>query len=347
VLSAHDCPRAQLPPQPAEDPAAVRRDRRRAPGANAQSVLTHELNKIRFAALRRGFAAALPADAAHAPPGVETFPQAMARHRSQTGPGAMSWVAARPASAALTMPPAACRLALRRALGVEAYIGDQCPLPTCARRAPCDERHARLCRAMDPSFVHHRIRDALSAILTSYGVRHHVEDPTPFTGRNRGRKMDITTLAGALPLSGNARFQRRGSLLDVTIADPHARLRAGAATRDGAAAIYSTNRKLRYYSGRYVRSSYDLWPLALESYGRWGGDAEELFDAIATHAVGGPDSVTWRAKGAVVHSIRQRLAVTLQRAVSQRVMYFTHRRLALQRAEGGDAADAVPLADFL
>jgi hypothetical protein len=271
----------------------------------------------------------------------------MARHRSQTGKGAMAWVAARPASTALTIASPACRLALRRALGVEEYFGAQCSLPTCARAAVCDGRHARACRAMGSRFVHDHVRDALSAVLTTYGVRHQVEDPTPFTGRHHGRHMDITTLAGALPLSGNERLLDRAALLDVTVVDPHSRIRFGAATRNGAAATYAHRRKLAYYRGAF-RASHSLWPLALESYGRWGEDAEAFFDAVATHAVGGADSATWRAKGAVVHSIRQRLAVTLQRALSQHVLYYMQRRLTLVRGEGGDAPDAaVALADFV
>jgi hypothetical protein len=319
--------------------------RRCAPGADAQAVLSHELNKLRFAALRRTFAAALPAregdHGAPLTPGAETFPQAMARHRSQTGKGAMSWVSARPSAPALTIAPAACRLALRRALGVEASFAPpgqrgRCPFPSCRAPAAHDERHARHCRAMGYTYVHDRVRDTLASILTGYGVRHHVEDPTPFHTRRADRRMDVTTRPGALPLSGHRDLQRLGALLDVTVVDPLTHLRFHAATRDGAAADRAHRRKLQTYSGSYDHSSYKLWPLALESYGRWGDAAEEFIDALASHVVGGADSVSWRAKGVVVHGIRQRLAVTVQRAVSEHVLYYSHRLLT--RAHAGDAA---------
>jgi hypothetical protein len=201
---------------------------------------------------------------------------------------------------------------------------------------------------MGYAYVHNRVRDALAAILSSYGVRHHVEDPTPFHGRHSGRRMDITTLPGALPLSGNQRLQRFGALLDVTVVDPLVHLRHRAATVDGASAAFAHARKLATYRGSY-HASYNLWPLALESYGRWGDAAEEFLDAVATHAVGGADSMSWRAKGAVVHALRQRLAVTLQRAVSEHVMHYSHRRLMLERADGAgdeEAPAAAALADF-
>ena len=342
VLGAHDCPRVQLPSQTDDDPAARRHPRRRdrAPGATAQTALTHELNKLRFASLRRSFGTL-----SHAPafPGAETLPQAMARHRSQTGKGAMSWVTARPASPALTISPPACKLALRRALGIEAHHGARCPFASsCQTQAPADERHARHCRAMGYSYIHDRVRDDLAAILTSYGVVHRREDPTPFAN---GR-VDLSTLAGALPLSGNRRLLQRGALLDVTVVDPLVHIRHRASTTDGAAAAFAHTRKLQKYRGaslRFDHATYTLWPLALESYGRWGDTAEEFIDALATHAIGGADSASWRAKGAIVHGIRQRLAVTLQRATSAHVMRYAQRRLELERASGG----TVPVADHL
>ena len=350
----HNAPAHHTPPPPHHPLTAAHtrsrmhrhtRDERarrgpQAPKGLLKTALTHELNKLRFASLRRSFGTL-----GHAPafPGAETLPQAMARHRSQTGKGAMSWVTARPASPALTISPPACKLALRRALGIEAHHGARCPFASsCQTQAPADERHARHCRAMGYSYIHDRVRDDLAAILTSYGVVHRREDPTPFAN---GR-VDLSTLAGALPLSGNRRLLQRGALLDVTVVDPLVHIRHRASTTDGAAAAFAHTRKLQKYRGaslRFDHATYTLWPLALESYGRWGDTAEEFIDALATHAIGGADSASWRAKGAIVHGIRQRLAVTLQRATSAHVMRYAQRRLELERASGG----TVPVADHL
>jgi hypothetical protein len=338
VLSAHDCPRAPLPRE--DDGPGPNRDRARAPGAHAQAALSHELNKLRFGELRRSFAN-LPQVQPLVEPGAETspetFPQAMARHRSQCGKGAMSWVTARPASVLLTFSPPECRLALRRSLGIEEHFCARCPFPSCRAECVCDARHARRCRAIGYTFVHNRVRDALASRLTAYGVRHVKEDPTPFLSHaDRTLRMDIATIAGAFALSGNQRLLTHGALLDVTVGDPLTCLRYNAHARDGVTATRAQDRKVVHYRGQFDSASYNLWPLAVETYGRWGADGEVFIDALATHAVGGPDSASWRAKGAIAHSIRQHLAVALQRAVSAAVMRHTQRRRALGRPGDGD-----------
>jgi hypothetical protein len=201
----------------------------------------------------------------------------------------------------------------------------------------CDASHARRCAATGFTFKHNRIRDALSSLLTAHGIRHIKEDPTPFRNQPREYRMDITTMAGAFALSGHQRLLLRGALLDVTVVDPLSSLpRYSAHVRDGDAAARAHSRKVLHYQGKFNPASYHLWPLAVETYGRWGVAGEEFIDAFATHVVGGSDSASWRAKGAAAHSIRQHLAVTLQRAVSSVVMTHTHRRLALERPGGGD-----------
>jgi hypothetical protein len=181
------------------------------------------------------------------------------------------------------------------------------------------------------------VRDALASRLTAYGVRHVKEDPTPFLSHaDRTLRMDITTIAGAFALSGNQRLLTHSALLDVTVGDPLTCLRYNAHARDGVTATRAQDRKVIHYRDQFDSASYNLWPLAVETYGRWGADGEVFIDALATHAVGGPDSASWRAKGAIAHSIRQHLAVALQRAVSAAVMRHTQRRRALGRPGDGD-----------
>jgi hypothetical protein len=348
VLAAHDCPAAPLPPAPDEEPDAPPTGRRRprAPGALAQSALSHELNKIRFVGLRRSFAALGEVPAV---PGAETLSLALARHRSQTGKSAMSWVAARPSSPTLTMGPMEYKLALQRAVGAESFCAEVCPLAGCAA-TQVNTRHARHCIGMGQrTRVHNGLRDALSAVLSANGVAHTVEDDTCFVAPGRELRMDLTTLPGAFRLSGDVRLLARGALLDLTVADPHSHLHHHSDTVDGASAAAAAARKLDHtYRGTFSRASYTLWPLAVETYGRWGTAAEEFLDALATHVAGGRRSLTWRTKGAVLHHIRQVLAVTLQREVSRAVLTYDHHlRLATHRgarapAPARGAASAPP-----
>jgi hypothetical protein len=153
-----------------------------------------------------------------------------------------------------------------------------------------------------------------------------LEDPTPFTVVASRFVMDITVAAGGLRQSGNASLLRTAALLDVTCVDPHATSNLQiAALGDGAAAARAVAHKIRTYTGSFVQSSYTLWPMAVESYGRWCTPAEEFFNAMATHAVGGSTSDRWREKGAVMHRIRQTLSVTLQRALHRSVSAYRHR----------------------
>ena len=118
-------------------------------------------------------------------------------------------------------------------------------------------------------------------------------------------------------------------------------------TVDGAAAAAAADRKFRTYSGTFSQASYNLWPLAVETYGRWGADAEVFFDALATHAAGGRTSSTWRTKGVIAHHIRQTLAVAVQRAVSQAVLSYDHRVQLLRRLAVAPGADAPIMPEFL
>lgn len=330
TLAAHDCPVVAVRHAETLDHHGALRGRRRprVPGEGAQAALTHELNKLRFAEFRRSIHAL--GDVAHidAAAGLahENIPLALARHRSQCGAGAMSWITARPSDPSLTLTPMECQAALRRAIGHEEFLAAQCPTPAC-RRTDADTRHGRHCMHTGyPTRTHHAVRDALSQLLRDINVPNTLEDPTPFTVVASRFVMDITVAAGGLRQSGNASLLRTAALLDVTCVDPHATSNLQiAALGDGAAAARAVAHKIRTYTGSFVQSSYTLWPMAVESYGRWCTPAEEFFNAMATHAVGGSTSDRWREKGAVMHRIRQTLSVTLQRALHRSVSAYRHR----------------------
>eukprot|EP00953_Heterococcus_sp_UTEX-ZZ885_P000701 900-Heterococcus_DN1.PRE.1 len=120
----------------------------------------------------------------------------------------------------------------------------------------------------------------------------------------------------------------RAALIDMTIADPQsitaltAPLLASSPVTDGAAAAAAADRKVRHYSGSFRQTSYKLWPMAVETFGRWGEDAEVLLDAMAEHAAAGRAGAAWRKKGSYKHYFKQVLAVTLQRAVHRTVTLY-------------------------
>eukprot|EP00953_Heterococcus_sp_UTEX-ZZ885_P003022 2158-Heterococcus_DN1.PRE.2 len=78
--------------------------------------------------------------------------------------------------------------------------------------------------------------------------------------------------------------------------------------------------------------------MAVETFGRWGEDAEVLLDAMAEHAAGGRAGAAWRKKGSYKHYFKQVLAVTLQRAV-HRTVTLCRRRVAA--AAHGTAVDEI------
>jgi hypothetical protein len=338
LLAAHDCPATAVrggsdaPPDAAAELSSKT--------AKKQAQLSHELNKLRFASFRDQLSH-LPAVAeGHG----ESQPQAMARHRSQCGAGAMSWCTARPSEEALSLTPTEVRSALRRALGREDYLCPSCPTPGC-RSTDVDSRHARHCmQTGSATRQHHSMRDALARLLHSIRVVASEEDSTPFTETRQLRSMDLVMPANELHHSSVTLLHTRAALIDMTIADPQsitaltAPLLASSPVTDGAAAAAAADRKVRHYSGSFRQTSYKLWPMAVETFGRWGEDAEVLLDAMAEHAAGGRAGAAWRKKGSYKHYFKQVLAVTLQRAVHRTVTLYRRRVAA---AAHGTAVDEI------
>jgi len=312
VLAAHDCP---LPAAREGAPA-------RPLGSGAQAGLTHQLNRLRFEHFRHDLLPTL-ASGGGAGSAAESAAQALARHRSQCGRGAMAWVAARPASPELVLLPSETRMALWRAVGIEHALQAPCPMRSCGAM-DVTTRHARHCmRSGNVTRLHHSIRDTLQRQLKWVGVLAEREDPTYFTVG--GLSMDLTVAAGDLRQGGVDSLVTHAALLDITVADPHAPCNVtGSALQDGSAAASAADRKTNHYRNTFDCASSTLWPMALESYGRWGQPAEQFFGAMAEHAVGGRESARWREKGAVLHRIRQVLAVALQRGLHRSVRGYRH-----------------------
>ena len=271
---------------------------------------------------------------------------AMARHRSQCGPGAMAWVAARPSVQELVLYAPECQLALRRAVGVETPLHSDCPHRTCPARS-VDTRHARYC--VRSGYVvrrHNSLRDTLQRLLQTSGIPVAVEDASYFTQTARGFRMDLTMAAGELRHGGVPDLSTHAALLDITCGDPHAPHNLlNSAMADGATAAAAASIKINHHSGSFSPASAKLWPLAVESYGRWGVEALTFFSAVAEHVCGGRHSDRFRLKGAVLHHLRQVMSVALQRDLYRSVMGYKGQvaRARLGRlgvVEGQGLADA-------
>jgi hypothetical protein len=175
------------------------------------------------------------------------------------------------------------------------------------------------------------MRDALAKLLSSIKVAAAVEDSTPLTETRLLRFMDLVMPANELHYSSVTLLHTKAALIDMTVVDPQcikaltAPLLASSPVTDGAAAAAAAARKVRHYSGTFRQTSYKLWPMAVETFGRWGEDAEVLLDTMAEHAAGGRAGAAWRKKGSYKHYFKQVLAVTLQRAVHRTVTLYRTR----------------------
>jgi hypothetical protein len=155
LLAAHDCPaRAVRRGSDAPPDAAAELSSKT---AKKQAQLSHELNKLRFDSFREQLSHLPAVPAGHG----ESQPQALARHRSQCGAGAMSWCTARPSEEALALTPTEVRSALRRALGREDYLCPSCPTRGCTA-TDVDTRHARHCMKTGSATRHDTFGQATS-----------------------------------------------------------------------------------------------------------------------------------------------------------------------------------------
>ena len=96
----------------------------------------------------------------------------------------------------------------------------------------------------------------------------------------------------------SSEYRNKAVLLDVTNADPQARVhvQAGSAGRDGSAAAISEARKAQPLYARLGQVSFDershkLVTLAVESstFGRLGEEGSDLIDQLGASTVGGTD----------------------------------------------------------
>ena len=115
--------------------------------------------------------------------------------------------------------------------------------------------------------------------------------------------MDMVIERGGLRDATSSEYRNKAILVDVTHADPQARvhMRDGGTDRDGSAASTSEARKRNHYARggqvSFSEGSHELVTLAVESFGRLGKEGSELIDQLAASIVGGTDGVPLSRKG--------------------------------------------------
>ena len=118
----------------------------------------------------------------------ETCECAKVRQRSQSGPGAATWLRGRSGDASRVIPAQEFLYTGRQHLGIEGHLPAMC---SACGAAGSNSRHARLChRAGAQVNQHQPLIHATSRFLKQMSVRHQVESGTPFNA-DRHRRMDI------------------------------------------------------------------------------------------------------------------------------------------------------------
>jgi hypothetical protein len=262
------------------------------------------------------------------PAGTLARARALARYRSQAGRGGMAWAGALPMIASNAMTGAVFRETGRRALGIErAPCGGLCPAPTCSKEL--DGVHARRCSLLGGHAVrHNKVRDAMVAQLRSSvglaGVK--VEQRHPFVGgADPSRRMDIVIAGGVLRLPPTVHEPHGGgardACIDVTIVDGTRDVHCEAAAMDiGTVLTKASLDKYKTYGRLLDGRRSTLYPAAFDQFGSMCTEVHSLLHTFAKHEGTAP-SVPPR-RGAYAQRLsywRQRLSVTLQRAISQSV----------------------------
>ena len=257
------------------------------------------------------------------------------RYVSMCSTGAAAFLTTSPChNRHLSMESRHWRDSMRRWLGIERpNPGGLCPGTGCthmltaeiARRC-CqtgeqNSRHAHLCEM---------VNDTLKDSTRLPGLRR--EDATHFIACNHeGLKIDIVWPPGHMVLPALNRdgsqlppalgHEKHGGLLDVSLVDSSSpanvkigvRSKTGPAFKSGAALHHRVKEKYDTYGGKHP-SNYTLIPFVLEHTGASCPHVQVFIKAAAKHEhmlSGGA-----YAQGTIVHRWRQKISVTLQKALS-------------------------------
>ena len=252
----------------------------------------------------------------------------LAQLRSQSGPGALSWLDVPPGAGVAMTPVAAVTMTLV-AIFVEPWRidGDSCPFqcshaarPTCVHVFSCHLQRPR--GQMATHEVHKR---CLQQLLRSCGAPYFLNEDTTFSDYD-GDRADTVVLPGVLHMCGDAALERKGVVIDNRVCAPTAATYCPrSAAVNGFAARSAEADKRDRYDGQYDAARWVLVPFIQESFGRLGGAARAFIARLATHAaarVGGSERVVRRRRSMVRRRIVVALSAALARELAERILAY-------------------------
>ena len=239
--------------------------------------------------------------------------------RSQAGPGAARWLAARPTCPARALDPLTMQVALKRRL--------RWPLPACARwcnggscrkrldargdhRAACalSGRLKRRARPLERTWAR-VFREAGARVVENFFLRDSSVPVPPGDGRR------IEILATGLPLYRGVPLAVDASMVSALHAD--GRPWAGAAGADGVAIARAEKAKAAVYPELAHSSTLRLVTVACEVGGRWSAESRAVLKRLASaKARSAPPPLRHVAHSAWLRRWSELLSVSQQRALA-------------------------------
>ena len=252
----------------------------------------------------------------------------LAQLRSQSGPGALSWLDV-PPSAGVAMTPVAAITMTLVAIFVEPWRidGDDCPY-RCSRSARPTCVHVLSCQLQRPRgqvATHEAHKSCLQQLLRTCGAPYFLSEDITSSDYD-GDRADTVVLPGVLHMCGDAAMERRGVVLDNRICAPTAATFCPrAAAVNGFAARSAEAEKRARYDGQYDARRWVFVPFIQESFGRLGGAARAFIARLAVHAAaraGGSERVVRKRRSMVRRRIVVTLSATLARELAERILAY-------------------------
>ena len=233
-----------------------------------------------------------------------------ARILSVSAPHAGSWISATPSTGLdLHLDSAECQVALRWWLGLDTSGGSPCPLCPDTALDPLGH-HAATCRhGGDVVARHNRLRD----IVTNFCRRAHLSVQVE-VGYGLARD-HINSRPADILVQGWDRG--KPAAFDVTVTSPLTPVSLNNASASVGAAAYAA--ECRKHAANDTRCQELGWlciPLAVETYGNWGKEAQSVFSRLASLL-----SISQAIpKPKMLSEIYSRLNMSLVRSVARAIM---------------------------
>ena len=233
-----------------------------------------------------------------------------ARLLSVSAPHAAAWLSVIPSvGLGLHLDPEECRTALKWWLSVETAHGSNCALCPDSALDP-HGHHAVTCkRGGDAVLRHYKLRDILVESFHRAHIRVQVEAGSGLSqDHSNSRPADILVFDWD---------QGKPAALDLTVISPlNANILKEAGMTAGAAAQAAEVRKHTANGQRCTNLGWSCIPLAVESYGAWGREAQMCFTLLATRLAVHNSS----SKSKIIFELYSRLNLALTRSIARAII---------------------------